>query len=241
MDPDEGARALAASLSLHFEDIDLLQRALTHPSWCAEHGGEDYQRLEFLGDSVLGYVVAQLLYRRFPQMHEGDLTRMKNALVRGRVLAEVAGDIGAVDAIRLGEGSNRTGVRGRPSVREAVFEAIVGAVYLDQGMDAAEAFVERALGARIDCDALLAATDDPKTHLQEVVQARGLGLPVYRIVSREGPAHAPTFTAEVSIGDRLTGAGAGPSKQAAEQAAAGDALGRFESQERRQPGRPRHP
>jgi ribonuclease-3 len=132
-------------------------------------------------------------------------------------------------------------VRNRPSVREAVFEALVGAVYLDRGIATAEEFVGRALGVRIDPEHLLATSDDPKTQLQEVVQGRGLGLPLYRIVSREGPAHAPTFTAEVSIGDRLTGAGAGPSKQAAEQAAAADAMGRFEATERRGPGRRQRP
>lgn len=228
--------ALARKLGVDFEDLDLLATAVTHPSWTSlQGGGNDYQRLEFLGDSVLGYVAAQLLFRRFPDVSEGELTRMKTTLVSGAVLAKVADEIGLTPAIRLGEGSD---LRERPSVREAVFEAVVAAVYLDRGVAAAEEFVARALGDRIDPEVLLATTDDPKSRLQEFAQGKGLGLPAYHIVSREGPPHAPTFTVEVQIRDRLAGVGVGTTKQAAEQAAAAEALARSEAspEQSRPPG-----
>ncbi len=217
-------RALADRLGCTFHDLSLLERALTHPSWAAENDGEDYQLLEFLGDSVLGFVVAQMLFRRFGQLSEGDLTRMKNSLVRGEVLADLAVETGIAELIRVGHGSSRTGVRERRSVREAAFEAVVAAVYLDAGIDAAERFVTGAMSDRIDADRLCGTTDDPKSVLQELAQSEGLGLPSYRMVSREGPPHAPSFTAEVSVAGSVSGSGNGPTKQAAEQAAAKRAL-----------------
>jgi ribonuclease III len=228
MSPSSATETLARQLGIDFEDPELLEAALTHPSYAVEHGGQDYQRLEFLGDSILGLVIAQMLYARFPDLPEGDLTRMKNALVRGRVLAELSDELGITGAIRLGEGSLKTGVRERASVREAAFEAVVAAVYLSCGIDVTAEFVQHALGERVDAKTLLEAVDDPKTRLQEVAQALGLGLPSYRVVDRSGPPHQPTFTAQVSAG-RVTSLGSGSSKQAAEQEAAAGALHALES------------
>jgi ribonuclease-3 len=215
---------LASRLGLSFTDPALLFRALTHPSWAAERGGEHYERLEFLGDSVLGFVVADLLHKRFPDSSEGDLTQMKISLVRGGTLTDVATDLGLADALRLGRGSERSGDRTRASVLEAVFEAIVGAVYVDAGIEAARAFVVRAMGDRAEVAALDPGSHDPKTRLQELTQASGDGRPAYRIVHEQGPPQERVFTAEVSLGGTVVASGTGRSKQAAEREAAAAAL-----------------
>jgi ribonuclease III len=218
----ESLEALQCRLGTAFADAGLLLRAVTHPSWALEQGGQDYERLEFLGDSVLGFVVAEYLHATFPELAEGELTRMKIALVSGPALAETGRELGLADAARLGRGAAREGIK--PSVLEAMFEAIVGAVYLDAGVDVAREFVLRALGSRLDPAALVAGVSDPKSTLQEYTQARGLGLPAYRITGNEGPAHDPRFFAEVEVGERVVGRGDGTSKQSAEQAAAEAAL-----------------
>lgn len=217
---------LERRLGVDFTDRGLLQLALTHPSWTEEHGGENYQRLEFLGDSVLGFVVADLMYARFPERAEGDLTRMKWALVCGATLAAVGRALALDTHIRVGRGAARDGQR--DSVLEACFEAVVGAVYLDAGLDAARDLVVRFLGEYLDADALTsAAARNPKGELQELAQARALGLPVYRITSTEGPSHDPRFVAEVLLGDVELGTGTGTSKQSAEREAALAALARL--------------
>lgn len=215
---------MARRLGLVLRDASLLERALTHPSYSAEHGGAHYERLEFLGDSVLGFVVADMLHGMFPDGSEGDLTKMKIALVRGGTLSAIALELGLDAAIRLGRGAERSGDRRRSSVLEAAFEAVVGAVYLDGGIDAARAFVFGAMGERGDRDALLSGAHDPKTRLQELMQARGDGLPSYSVVGESGPPQRPTFAAEVRAGQTVMGAGSGPSKQSAETAAALAAL-----------------
>jgi ribonuclease-3 len=217
--------AVQERLGVTFGDLALLERALTHPSWAEENGGEHYERLEFLGDSVLGFIVADYLHGRFPDRPEGDLTRMKRTLVAGTVLASVGRELGLDAAVRMGRGASRA--TARDSVVEACFEAVVGAVYLDTGLDAARGLVLRALGDRTDHETLSTAENDPKSALQELAQARGLGLPRYRIVSTEGPAHEPRFAAEVVLGDEPVASGEGTSKQAAERAAALAALARL--------------
>lgn len=225
-DPD--AAALAARLGLTFRDPALFLRAVTHSSYVAEHGGEDYERLEFLGDSVLGLVVSDHLHETFADRPEGDLTRMRTSVVRGGALADAARHIGVPGVVRLGRGSLRAGDKDRSSVLEAVFEAIVGAVYLDGGIEAASRFVLRALASNLRAGVLVAAITDPKTRLQEATQARGLGLPSYRVVSEEGPAHQRHFLVEAELDGRVLGRGDGHSKQAAEQSAAAEALSAFE-------------
>ncbi|HEY5506982.1 MAG TPA: ribonuclease III, partial [Coriobacteriia bacterium] len=166
---------LELRLGTSFADRDLLLRALTHPSFSLEHGGDDYERLEFLGDSVLGWVVATHLFGAFPGLDEGSLTRMKVSLTSGRVLAGVAREIGIGEWMRLGRGAAREVTR--DSVLENAFEALIGAVYLDAGPDPARDFVLRWLGGRVDADTLLATVADPKSRLQEHTQSHGLGLP----------------------------------------------------------------
>jgi ribonuclease-3 len=214
---------LERRLGVTFTDRELLQRALTHPSWTGEHGEESYQRLEFLGDSVLGFVVAGLAFARFPDNLEGDLTRIKLALVSGFTLAGVARELDMGAAIRVGKGADEA--TQRDSVLEACYEALVGAVYLDLGLEAARDFVVRTLGGRLDADMLrVAANRNPKGELQELAQARALGLPRYEVVSSEGPVHDVRFVVRVVIGDDELAVGAGPTKQSAEQEAAKAAL-----------------
>jgi ribonuclease-3 len=220
--------ALAAGVGLEFRDPALFLRAVTHASYAAEHGGEDYERLEFLGDSVLGLIVSHHLHESFPDRPEGDLSRMRTSVVRGGALAQAAREIGIPAVVRLGRGALRAGDQDRSSVLEAVFEAIVGAVYLDAGIDPASRFVLRALASNLRPDTLIAAITDPKTRLQEATQARGLGLPSYRVVSEDGPAHLRHFIVETRLDGRTLGRGQGHSKQAAEQSAAAEALNSFE-------------
>jgi ribonuclease-3 len=218
------AAEIATRLDLEFRDVELLQRALTHPSWSAENDGAHYERLEFLGDSVLGFIVADMLHDMFPECAEGDLTRMKIALVRGDTLAQLALKLGLDDGIRLGRGAERSGDRTRPSVLEAAFEAVVGAIYLDSGVEGAREFVRAALGSRAEMRALAEEPVEPKTLLQEMTQAKGRGLPTYRIVHESGPPQDRTFTAEAFILGNRVGTGRGKTKQAAESAAAADAV-----------------
>jgi ribonuclease-3 len=213
---------LQQRLGTSFDDPALLQRALTHPSYSLEHGGSDYERLEFLGDSILAWVVATHLYDAFPELDEGLLTRMKVALTSGRVLSGVGRDMDIGKWIRFGRGAAREAAR--DSVLENAFEALVGAVYLDAGSDAARSFVMRWLGDRVDPAALIAIVADPKSRLQEHTQSHGLGLPQYEIVECTGPAHDPRFTATVTVRGEVRGTGSGSSKQDAQQAAAVSAL-----------------
>jgi len=205
-----------------FADRGLLKTALTHPSWAAEHAGAaDYERLEFLGDAVLGLVVAERLFLTFPDTAEGELTKRKIAAVSGQRLARAVREREISDAILVGHGERDTG-REKDSILENVAESIIGAAYLDGGLDAARAVVERLLGDLAALDDLPPA--DPKSALQELTQARGLGLPEYRLVETSGPPHARSFVVEVSVAGNPVSRGSGPSKRAAEKAAARCAL-----------------
>jgi ribonuclease-3 len=219
---DAAFDAVVEALGVPVTDRSLYRRALTHPSWALEHGGGDYERLEFLGDAVLAWIVAPRLYEAFPDAPEGDLTRMKIALTSGTTLTGVARELGLGPAIRFGRGAVRESTRS--SVLENTFEALVAAVYLDAGIEAAGAFVLRVLGDRIDHATLLATPVDAKSRLQELAQSRGDGLPAYSIVGRSGPVHDPIFTAEVALAGEVRGRGEGATKQSAQQAAAAAAL-----------------
>ena len=209
---------LEQRLGVEFDDRALLRRALTHPSYSLEQGGDDYERLEFLGDSVLGWVVATHLFEAFPELDEGSLTRMKVALTSGRTLAQIGRELDLGRWMRFGRGAARES--SRDSVLENAFEALVGAVYLERGAEAARAFVMRWLGSRVDPASLLATVSDAKSRLQEYTQGHGLGLPGYEIVDQTGPAHEPRFVVTVRIAGESRGTGHGPSKQDAQQAAA---------------------
>ncbi|MHB1016364.1 MAG: ribonuclease III [Coriobacteriia bacterium] len=214
-------------LGYRFTDEELLAAALTHPSYAAEHAGaEAYDRLEFLGDAVLGFIVADDMFRAFPDEPEGDLTRRKHSVVSGAALAPAAVALGIGELLRLGRGAAAAGERTRPSVLENALEALVGAIYLDGGLDAARGFVA-CFRAAIPTQRPSAA-GDVKSLLQQRTQASAGSLPEYRIVQSEGPPHARTFFAEVWVRDVRMGSGAGVSKQAAEKAAATAALDALE-------------
>jgi ribonuclease-3 len=209
---------LADVLGYRFGDEGLLVQALTHAS--AVPGGErpTYQRLEFLGDSVLGLVVADILYEAFPMADEGELSRRLAALVRMETCAEVARDIGLGAYVVLGVGEDQTGGREKEAILGDVCEAIIGAIYLDGGLEPARAFIVRCWSDKVmDHSPRL---KDAKTMLQEWAHTEGLSQPVYRQVKRTGPDHEPEFTISVSVGDLAPVEAAGSSKRATEQAAA---------------------
>ncbi len=211
----------------HFENQDLIVAALTHPSAAeGKSHAASYERLEFLGDSVLGAIVATDLYGRFPDMDEGELTQAKISLVSGRMLSSVAEKIGVAPLILMGESEKGTGARGMHSALENVYEAIVGALYLDAGYETTHEFVMRTLGPEVS-PALAKKPISPKSRLQEVAQRDMHCGPEYKLVSEDGPAHDPTFTSVAMVGGRRIGRGSGPSKKSSESAAAIDALVRL--------------
>jgi ribonuclease-3 len=194
-------------------DIALFERALTHGS----RETEDYQRLEFLGDRVLGLIVARWLYERFAEEPEGQLSRRLNMLVSGETCAAVARDCGVSPHLRLGKQARDDGAADSDNVLGDVVEALIGALYLDAGFDAADAFVRRAWGARIE---QARAPQHPKSALQEWAAANRRKPPVYAISARSGPPHAPRFTVTVSIKGAGEASAEGSSKQEAETEAA---------------------
>jgi ribonuclease-3 len=214
--PDAHA-ALQERLQHRFQDPRLLARALTHRSFSAEHN----ERLEFLGDSVLNLAVAGLLFQRLADQPEGDLSRVRANLVKQETLHALAVGLGLPGLIRLGEGEARSGGHKRPSILADALEAVIGAVYLDAGYGAAEALVRR-LFAQLEINPQMsAAAKDPKTELQEVLQARKMRLPVYRVVGTLGAQHKQTFDIECEVGELgLVERGIGASRRAGEQAAA---------------------
>ncbi len=215
---------LADALGHRFEHAELLQEALTHPSVRARRGApkRGYERLEFLGDRVLGLIIAELLWRRFPDEAEGALTRRHTSLVRRETLTGVAKEVGLGSHIVLSAGEEAAGARANPSVLADVCEAVIAAIYLDGGLAAARSFVERWWEQRLT--KLGAPPRDPKTALQEWAQARGRALPAYRTVATEGPAHRRTFTVTVTVEGLPPASASGSSKRAAETAAAAAAL-----------------
>ena len=220
---EEAIAALEHRLGYAFTDRGLIDRALTHASIGdgarSTKGGKlrDNERLEFLGDRVLGLLTAETLVRRDPDAPEGELAVRLNALVQGATCASVARamDLGA--ALRLSGGETRTGGRDKPSILADACEAVMAALYLDGGLDAARAVYDRFWKGAYET---LAKAKDPKTALQEWAQGTGRPLPAYRIVSRLGPDHAPVFTVEVTVEGARSASGLGPSRQAAEKAAA---------------------
>ena len=201
-------------------------RALTHPSAVEERDpGAYYERLEFLGDSIVGFLIAEELYRRFPTMDEGGLTRIRVSVVSRTALGRVAAELGLADAIVVGQSERGTGGRGLKSALGNVYEALVAALYLDAGIEAARAWVLATLGPLISADVAVYA-ENPKSELQETLQARGKA-PAYRLVSQDGPPHARTFTVEVEVGGQVMGSGSGPTKKEAEAVAASAAITRL--------------
>lgn len=225
----DGLEELEERLGHSFSDPSLLERALSHRSWCAEHGGPpNNERLEFLGDAVLGWVIADLAFRRYEAMPEGRLTDLRKDVVNAAALAEVARSLEIGPHIRLGRGEAAAGGADKPSILSDAFEAILGAVYLDGGPASAYGLVDRHVSRRFDMGDGRPLFVDHKTRLQEVCAARRLEPPQY-LVTGAGPDHARVFTARVLIGDDLMGDGSGRSKKAAQQKAAEEALARLET------------
>jgi len=222
----ESAADLAERLGLHFTNLHLLVRALTHRSYVNENPNsvEDNERLEFLGDAVLDFVVGAWVYNHFPEMQEGDLTRMRSALVRTDTLAEFARQLDLGPALRLGRGELASGGRQRDNLLCATFEAVIGAMYLDTGIPAVETFVEPLLAAVSSRVISQEEIYDPKSTLQEWTQSNKLGTPRYTTVDSSGPDHARVFVVEAQVNGKVYGRGEGTSKQAAAQAAAQAAL-----------------
>ncbi|WP_344631060.1 ribonuclease III [Streptomyces glaucosporus] len=198
----------------------LLTRALTHRSYAYENGGlPTNERLEFLGDSVLGLVVTDTLYRSHPDLPEGQLAKLRAAVVNSRALAGVARGLDLGSFVRLGRGEEGTGGRDKASILADTLEAVIGAVYLDQGLEAASELVHRLFDPLIEESSTLGAGLDWKTSLQELTAAEGLGVPEY-LVTETGPDHEKTFTAAARVGGVAYGTGTGRSKKEAEQQAA---------------------
>jgi ribonuclease-3 len=216
-------RPLAEILGHTFKDPALLELALTHPSVAGDDAGEDarlhnYQRLEFLGDRVLGLAIAELLIRRFPLEREGRLARRHTQLVRKEALAKVARGIDLGGYLIISRGEEEAGGRRNPAILADCCEAIIAALFLDGGMKAAERFIHEHWVPLMEEAAV--PPKDVKTALQEWTQARALPLPDYKVVANEGPDHKPVFSVEVSVKGQASATATGTSKRAAEKAAA---------------------
>ena len=206
-------------------DAELLERALTHRSYAYEHGGlPTNERLEFLGDSVLGVVVTETLYTTHPDLSEGHLAKLRAAVVNARALADVGRAIGLGAYIKLGRGEDTTGGREKASILADGIEALIGAAFLAAGSEAAEAFVLRLIAPLADDPSRFGTSIDPKTSLQEIAAREAAAAPAYA-VEAIGPDHARVFTATVTVGELATATGEGTSKKQAEIAAALAALG----------------
>lgn len=219
------------ALGIKFKDYSLLSRALTHRSYLNENPGEaleDNERLEYLGDAVLDFVVAAYLYHRFPEMREGELTMLRAALVRTRTLAAIARELSLGDNLRLGHGEAESGGRQRIANLCAGFEAVVGALYLDQGLTAVEPWVHQLIGPQLQQIIAQAAHRDAKSEFQIWAQSRYNATPTYEVLAHEGPDHDKTFTVAVLVEDQTWGVGQGGSKQKAAQAAASAAMDKAE-------------
>jgi ribonuclease-3 len=201
-------------------DPELLDRALTHRSYAYENGGlPTNERLEFLGDSVLGVVVTETLYRSHPDLSEGRLAKLRAAVVNARALADVARTIGLGEHIKLGRGEETTGGRNKASILSDTVEAVIGAIHLSGGLESSAAVVHLLFDPLMSEAASLGAGLDWKTSLQELSAEHSLGVPEY-VIQDAGPDHMKTFTAQVRVGDQLYGHGIGRSKKEAEQQAA---------------------
>ncbi|UCG23909.1 MAG: ribonuclease III [Chloroflexota bacterium] len=222
-------RSAESNLGISFNDYSFLLRALTHRSYLNENPGEaleDNERLEFLGDAVLDFVVAAYLYHRFPEMDEGELTMLRAALVRTRTLAGIAKQLDIDRSLRLGFGEAESGGRDRLPTLCAAFEAVVGAIYLDQGLEVAESWIHGLIGPHLQQIIAESAHKDAKSEFQIWAQSRYNATPRYQVIDDEGPDHDKTFTVAVLVEEEMWGVGQGGSKQEAAQVAAGVALER---------------
>jgi ribonuclease-3 len=224
-------RSLEDALGVKFNDYSLLSRALTHRSFLNENPGEaieDNERLEYLGDAVLDFVVAAYLYHRFPEMKEGELTMLRAALVRTRTLAAIARDLSLGQNLRLGHGEAESGGRERLANLCAGFEALVGALYLDQGLAVVEPWIHQLISPYLQQIITQSAHRDAKSEFQIWSQSKYNATPRYQVIEDEGPDHDKVFTVAVLVEDQTWGVGQGGSKQKAAQAAASAAMEKAE-------------
>ncbi|HJQ85223.1 MAG TPA: ribonuclease III, partial [Candidatus Binatia bacterium] len=216
----EARDAVEAALGHRFARPAFLDVALTHRSF---GDAENNEKLEFLGDAVLALAIADLLMARFPEAREGELSKMRAALVNAEVLARKASELGLGRSLRIGKGEQKSGGRDKPSILAAAYEAVLGAVYADAGYERARAVVESHFASAIGAEAQVAQRDY-KTQLQELTQRLFRETPSYTLVEETGPEHQKRFVSEITIGGRPCGRGVGRSKKTAEQAAAMEAL-----------------
>jgi len=224
-----GFAHLQSTLGVTFRNLSLLEQALVHRSYLNEDSDfplSSNERLEFLGDSLLGFVVAEKLYTEFPELSEGEMTRLRAALVRGETLARLASSLGLGDYLYLGRGEEASGGRARQSILAGALEAVVGAVLVDRGFARAKKFVLRLfddeIGRAVRDEEMV--VQDHKSRLQEFTQAQHQVTPAYRTIKEEGPDHAKEFTVEVVVSGSVIGVGRGKSKRIAEMEAAKSAL-----------------
>ena len=215
---------LKEALDYEFADARLLELALTHRS----SPGDNNERLEFLGDAVLDFVISEVVFRSHPMAAEGDLSRLRASLVNDKSLAEIATRLGLGAHLRMGPGERKSGGHRRGSILADALEAIFGAVHLDSGFEAARQLIERAFGDTLRAFPALESLRDPKTRLQEWMQARQMGLPAYSLVAVEGEAHRQTFEVQCSAGEIST-RGAATTRRNAEQKAADSMLAKLQS------------
>jgi len=226
--------SLEERLGFSFHDRALLQQALIHRSYLHENPNLVFpsnERLEFLGDAVLSLVAAEHLYQRYPEMSEGDLTALRAAVVKSEALAQFGASLSLGDYIAMSKGEEASGGRQRPAILARTFEALIGAIFLDQGLDTAREFLLRFLKPALEEVTRLNLDKDFKSRLQELAQGQWHITPRYKTVRITGPDHARQFTVQVSVGEEIVGEGVGPSKQAAQQAAARKALERWSTGE----------
>jgi len=221
--------ALEAELGYHFSDAALLHQSLTHSSHAHEQRtGEDNEQLEFLGDAVLGFVVSDFLCRAYPHFSEGQLSKLKGFFVSSANLVKYAEQLDLGRYLQLGKGEEKTGGRTKQALLVDAFEAILGAMYIDGGLDVSRQLIARFIGPQVsEIGGTTGQVMDFKTALQELLQKRGMGPCNYVLASEEGPSHQKLFTVEIELGRAIVGRGIGLTKRAAEQAAAKQALEDF--------------
>jgi ribonuclease-3 len=218
--------ALQKALGISFNNPPLLEQALVHSSYLNENPAitASNQRLEFLGDAVLGLVIAQELYRRLPQSSEGKMTELRSLLVRGDALSHLARSISLGSYLYMGKGEEASGGRDKPANLAGALEAVMGAIFLDQGFNMARDFILKLMDKEIKKALSQGIAPDYKSQLQELIQARHQPAPTYQVIEATGPDHDRSFTVEVRLGDTVLGRGRGKSKKSAEEEAARSAL-----------------
>ena len=224
--PSQDLAEVEKRLAYRFHDPSLLRRGLTHRSFAGGDPASNNEQLEFLGDAVLSLAMGDLLMQRFPDRPEGDLSKVRASLVNEAVLARKAAELELGTHLLVGKGEERTGGRRKPSILAGAYEAMLGAVYLDGGYEAARQVVSSHFHQAID-DHATVGLQDYKTRLQEITQSRFKEVPTYRLVRESGPDHDKRFVSQILVGGKVYGRGVGRSKKIAEQAAAMQALGRL--------------